>query len=480
MVQYDTFVSYSHRDTDRASRVKEHLNKAGLRVWMDVDRLSLGSLFRDSISSALRESRTITPILTQNALESDEVFKEVKCGLDLGKKIIPVVLSPAHLINSKRWTKLLSQINWGRVDRSAENRNLTLEILSDIEKAICNSDERRCPVLCVYHFKGGVGKTTICAHLAAQLYHSSQPPLSVLLIDCDAQSNLSSVFLTRQTLDRLSSASQNLIGMLEPDRLRAESGHFSTYDVAQGLVDNSIIYQIQTTLHADSKTGKRFSIIPNNITATKYGSIDVGQKGLIFQNFQNAVQKLSYGFDAILLDCNPSATLLSECALNAATDIIIPLKNDKYTTDGLENIDKLLNGFYHLDYQYGRKRNAKQLWTVINFAERSDLDLSNERRSQGTGHEAELLKKFFSPLQGKGGQDLSHFRPSLLNTRIPESGFLMSKPISTAPLDPDRPPSRNLLSFFGNLRARPVETAISDLAREIYEKTKSTSTVTVI
>ncbi len=479
MLQYDTFLSYSHRDMDRATKVKEHLDKAGLRVWMDVHRIPLGGLIRHSISSALRESRTITPILTQNSLESDEVFKEVKFGIDAGMKIIPVVLSPSGLINSRRWIGMLSQINWGRIDGTAESRNITQELLSDIEKAIRNSDERRCPVLCVYHFKGGVGKTTICAHLAAQLYHQKQS-LSVLVIDCDAQSNLSSVFLTRQTLDRLSFSSQNLIGMLEPNRLRAEAGHFQPYDVAGGQVDNNTIFQVQTTLHTDDKTGKRFSIIPNCIAATKYGASELDKMGLVFQNFQNAIQKLSYEFDIMLLDCNPSATLLSECALHAATDIIVPIRNDKYTTDGLENIDKLLKDRYQLNYSYGQGRRQKQMWTLINFADRTDLSLSSERRSFGSGHEAELLKKFFSPLKGEGGQDLSHFRPSLLETRIPESGFLASKPVATAPLNPDRPSSRNLLSFFGNTRARPVETAINDLANEVYEKTRSTAIVVAV
>ena len=38
MLHYHTFLSYSHRDLDRATKVKEHLDKAGLRVWMDVHR----------------------------------------------------------------------------------------------------------------------------------------------------------------------------------------------------------------------------------------------------------------------------------------------------------------------------------------------------------------------------------------------------------------------------------------------------------
>ena len=113
MPQYDTFLSYSHKDIERACRVKNHLSEAGFRVWMD-DRILLGDQFRGSISDGLRQSRSITPILTQNALASEEVFNEVKFGVDTGMKIIPVVLSPGQLANSRRWRKMLAEIHWGR------------------------------------------------------------------------------------------------------------------------------------------------------------------------------------------------------------------------------------------------------------------------------------------------------------------------------------------------------------------------------
>ena len=300
----------------------------------------------------------------------------------------------------------------------------------------------------------------------------------MLIIDCDAQANLSSLYLTGQRLQEMALSCRNVIGMIEPNRLRAERDKFDSYEFAGGQVDDNAIQQVQTILHIDKRTGKQFSIIPNTINATKYGKTGADQRGLIFQNFQNAIQKLSYDYDIILLDCNPSATLLSECALHSATDVLIPLRNDKFTTEGLEKIDDLLGGLYGLDYTYGQVRGRKQLWTMINFADLATLKSPNEQLSLGKGLEADLLKKFYFPLLGK--QDLSRFRSSLLETRVPRSGFLTSKPVATAPLDPDCPPSRNLLNFFGNSRAKAVEDAISSLALELYEKSKSNSVVMAI
>ena len=255
---YDTFLSYSHRDRARAEKVRDHLVSEGLSVWMDRDQIGLGSLFRRSLSTGLKESRTITPLLTSNALESAEVFDEVRFGIENRLKVIPAVLNPQDLSNSARWRSLLAEIDWGRVDRNALSRNITAEVLADIEKAIRRPDNRRCPVICVYHFRGGVGKTTISAYLAAELYHTSNPPISVLMIDCDAQNNLSSVFLTRQRLAQAAAQSHNLVGMLEPNRLLAEHDLFPAREIAPGSVDDKTVHMVQTILHPIGKLAKNW------------------------------------------------------------------------------------------------------------------------------------------------------------------------------------------------------------------------------
>ena len=468
---YDTFLSYSHVDRARADRIRAHLEGTGLSVWIDRNHLNLGSIFRRTISDGLRQSRTITPILTASALESPEVFSEVTYGVEHGKTVVPVILAPQQLTQSQKWRGLLRDINWGHINGDAAARNITDDVLNDIATAIRRGDDRRCPVICVYHFKGGVGKTTISAHLAAQLYHGSDKPTSVLIIDCDAPSNLSSVFLTRQHLAQRSALSQNLIGMLEPNRLRADSSVFPPYEVAPGQLTTQDVAQIQAILHQDPETGSRLGIVPNSITAAKYATVAEGFRGQINTNFQNAVQKLSLDYDFIIIDCNPSTSLLSSSALDAATDILVPMRADKFTADGLENMDELLANFFRVEFVHGLGRERKQLWTLVNHAELAHIAESNEQRSQGRGPEADLLKDILRPL--KSSSTLGRFSVSLLDTRIPESGFLRSRPVDTAPLSPDNPPSRNLLRGLSHRQARPTADAIERLAREITAKTRS-------
>lgn len=57
------------------------------------------------------------------------------------------------------------------------------------------------PILSVLNMKGGVGKTTVSAHVMRVLYHRMQK--RVLLIDLDAQFNLTQSVMTQETYDAL-------------------------------------------------------------------------------------------------------------------------------------------------------------------------------------------------------------------------------------------------------------------------------------
>ncbi len=480
-MSFDTFLSYSRRDKVRVSRVRDFLKESQIDVWMDREQISLGSLFRERISEGLLRAHTITPILTKRALRSKEVFKEVQFAITHNKKVVPVVLNPKALADNTNWRNLLKDIDWGDLRTDAETRNLTDDVLRDIKRAIVQSDERRCPIITFYHFKGGVGKTTLAALLAAQLYESSKRSVSVCLIDCDAQSNMSSLFLTKKRLNQGASLSQNLVGLLEPDRLKTETDQHNKYGIAIGEVRDDTVTRCLHDLFVDPNTLRKFSIVPNDIAASKYGraSLD-SHRGRLFANFQNAIQKLSYEYDYIIIDCNPSTNFLSECALDAATDIVIPLKADKFTTEGLDDIDEILGGLYELPYAHGSSSARKQTWVAVNFADLSELHKSNLERVNSSGPEAELLKSILQP-DLKGSFKLQHFSSSLLDTRVPASGFLRSKPVATDPLDArHNNPAANLLSFGRNRNAARVKSAIEQLAIEIRDKVRSQLAVAVV
>lgn len=479
MPQFHTFLSYSHSDHRRAKVVHEHLQKAGFSVWRD-SNLRLGDRFKSKIIGAIAEAESVTALLTEQGIASDAVYDEAKYALRNGKKLIPVILSPRSLRSSKRWRSLLDEINWGPVGPERPDRNLTQAILRDIEHALKHQDDRGCPVLCFYHFKGGVGKTTLAAHVAAQLYLGARQPKSVLMIDCDAQSNLSSLFLSRKQIKRCATSSSNLIGLLEPDRLRSEPGQYSEFQFAGGVVDENVAYKASTILHHNNRADKTFAIVPNCIDATKYSkSQNQTQVGQYFQNFQQAIQYLSYSYDYIVLDCNPSATMLSEFALQAATDIVLPIRLDKFALDGLENLDTLMQDFYSLGISHGAGPSQRQIWTVVNMARLDRINEPNAVRARGQDEEALQLRPLvYGELEG--GRKIDQFIPTLLDSRIPQSGHLQPRAAATAPHGGGINAAERLLAFKNRTDTSRVATALMRLAKELSEKSRSTETVVTI
>lgn len=84
------------------------------------------------------------------------------------------------------------------------------------------------PVICVVNFKGGVGKTTICANLAG---YFAQRGKRVLLVDCDYQGSLSDTVLTQARVENFRAIAHKLMeGGHEPAQLRMEAERLSSID----------------------------------------------------------------------------------------------------------------------------------------------------------------------------------------------------------------------------------------------------------
>lgn len=84
------------------------------------------------------------------------------------------------------------------------------------------------PIICVVNFKGGVGKTTICANLAA---YFAQLGKRVLLVDCDYQGSLSDTVLSHARVENFKAIAHRLMESgHDPGKLRAEAERLSSID----------------------------------------------------------------------------------------------------------------------------------------------------------------------------------------------------------------------------------------------------------
>jgi chromosome partitioning protein len=146
--------------------------------------------------------------------------------------------------------------------------------------------------------KGGVGKTTVCAHLAYSLAHHHQR--KVLAIDFDTQANLTEI-----------------LGAMEAPR--------TITDVLNGESADSCFFE------ADGLSVLASSM---ELANTEYD--------LTANNTQNALKTALEGitapFDYILIDCPPSLGMLTMNAMIAASDVCVVSNAEYLSLRGMTNI----------------------------------------------------------------------------------------------------------------------------------------------
>lgn len=158
-------------------------------------------------------------------------------------------------------------------------------------------------IIAICNHKGGVGKTTTVASLGSALASLGH---SVLLVDLDAQSNLTS----------------SLLGY-EPER--------STYEAIRdrgGLPIEKV-----------GETGLSLAGASLDLAGIELEIASAMERERILQD---VLSEVADKYEYILLDCPPSLGLLTLNALTASTDVIIPLTAEALPSKGLQKITDII------------------------------------------------------------------------------------------------------------------------------------------
>ena len=152
--------------------------------------------------------------------------------------------------------------------------------------------------------KGGVGKTTSCVNIAAQI--ANKGGKKVLLIDMDPQGNATS-------------------GLgLQKSKIKK-----TVYDVIIGKCD---------VTDAVIKTRfKNLSVIPANIDLAGaelelHQLEDADDASLNYTKI--AIEKIRGDYDYIFIDCPPSLGMLTVKALSVSDGVVIPMQCEFYSLEG--------------------------------------------------------------------------------------------------------------------------------------------------
>lgn len=159
-------------------------------------------------------------------------------------------------------------------------------------------------VIAIANHKGGVGKTTTTAAVGQALARKGK---KVLLIDLDAQANLTSFFVEEDSIES------------------------SVYDALRGTLDKLPIMGV----------GDNLSLVPASLdlaAAETALASKIARERILARLIENVK-----GYDYILLDCPPSLGILTTNALAAATDLYIPLTAEALPLKGLKMLEEIVN-----------------------------------------------------------------------------------------------------------------------------------------
>ena len=156
--------------------------------------------------------------------------------------------------------------------------------------------------------KGGVGKTTTTASVGSILASLGK---KVLLVDMDAQSNLTSSLLKKEEVE------------------------FTIYDAlsasCRGAAYNLVVYPIAENL----------DIVPSSL---RLASADLELSSVMAREhlLSDVLQSQVENYDYILIDCPPSLGLLTLNALTASNLVVIPLLAEVLPFQGLTMINDFI------------------------------------------------------------------------------------------------------------------------------------------
>jgi TolB-like protein/tetratricopeptide (TPR) repeat protein len=125
------FLSYASHDTEIANTVCRELESRGIRCWIAPRDVAPGALYADAIVRAINESKVLLIVLSQSAVASSHVGKEVERASSKHKQIIALRIDAASLTPALEY--FLSESQW--VDIPALGMQAALGKIADVIRA---------------------------------------------------------------------------------------------------------------------------------------------------------------------------------------------------------------------------------------------------------------------------------------------------------------------------------------------------------
>ena len=93
-VVLDAFVSYSRRDAPRVMELVQAARARGRTLWVDTDDIPPGAPWRTELGTAIEAASAVICCVSPAWPDSEECRREYRRAVELGKRLIPLQVSP--------------------------------------------------------------------------------------------------------------------------------------------------------------------------------------------------------------------------------------------------------------------------------------------------------------------------------------------------------------------------------------------------
>lgn len=201
-------------------------------------------------------------------------------------------------------------------------------------------------IVSVINYKGGVGKTSLTANLAAELAWRGK---KVLMLDLDPQTSLTFSFILPDEWEK------NFSGEVAGSTDKTIKAWLEAYDGPKPIKLGSLI-TTPARAHKALKGHGKLDIISShlgliNVDLELATSLAGGSMAQVKKNFISLHRRLLDGllsipsdsYDVVLIDCPPNFNIVTKMAIVACDFILVPARPDFLSTIGIDYLIRNVN-----------------------------------------------------------------------------------------------------------------------------------------
>lgn len=251
------------------------------------------------------------------------------------------------------------------------------------------------PVIAFLTMKGGVGKTTLAANLTRSL--ADYRRRKILLIDADAQCNLSQIFFDSDDIE--ASANRSL---------------FNAFDTRGRALFASDVKKTVHPLEGSASSGSVIDFVMGSFdTFELNATANAARRQAAAQRFKSFIDQAKNEYDLIAIDTNPSATFVTMQALENSNFLVAPITFDAFSMQGIHLVVS------HMKEQFPWLGNPMRLALVANKVPRNPSESAARRLIR----EEDKIRRRHPVLSRSIKLERIH-ASDLIANRLPARGFL--------------------------------------------------------